>query len=520
MRNLILVLGDQLDRRSAVFDGFDSDADSVWMAEVAFEATHVWCHQLRLVAFFAAMRHFRDELRQRGMTVHYHQLSRRPSQDRGSSFEEVLCKDVSRLRPDKLIVLHPGDYRVRQSLNRAAEDLSVELQILHDQHFYCDIAEFQEWARGRKVLRLEDFYREMRRQHNILLDEDGQPVGGAWNYDQDNRETFGREGPSSDLKQPRSFRIDDLTAEVIEMVQHRFADHPGSLDFFDLPVNRKQARSLLREFVKQRLPEFGRYEDAMWSERPFLYHSRLSFALNIHLLNPRECVTAAVEAHATQQAPINSVEGFVRQLLGWREFIRGIYWNEMPAYIERNALGCDQIDVPSFYWDGETEMACVRDSMQSVIRHGYAHHIHRLMVLGLFAQLAGVHPRKFHDWHMAMYADAVDWVSLPNTLGMSQFGDGGIVGSKPYCASGNYIHRMSNYCRGCRYHHQQAVGDDACPFTTLYWDFLQRHRQQLSANNRMVMQLKNLDRKDSKEMSQIVQQAGRLKKRLAAGDTV
>lgn len=513
-RRLVLVLGDQLDRDAAVFGAFDPGRDAVWMAEVDEEATHVWCHKLRIAGFLAAMRHFRDALRERGVTVHYTELAAQPSDDRGPDFASVLAKDLHRLRPEGLLVTRPGDWRVLEALRGRAKQSGHALEVLEDRHFYCTPDAFSEWARGRKDLVLENFYRWMRREHDVLLTEQGDPVGGAWNYDTDNRESFGKGGPS-ELKPPRRFRPDDSTRKVLELVEQRFADHPGSLEHFQLPVTRREARAALRDFVAHRLADFGRYEDAMWQGEPYLYHSRLSFPLNLKLLSPRECVEAALAALETGDAPIQSVEGFVRQLLGWHEFVRGVYWRFMPDYAERNALRCGDRDVPSCFWDGETDLACVRDAMRSVLDHGYAHHIQRLMVLGLLAQLLGVHPRRFHDWHMAMYVDAVDWVSLPNALGMSQYGDGEIVGTKPYCATGAYIRRMSNHCAGCRYDPKQAPGDDACPFTTLYWDFLARQRKRLADNRRMALQLRNLDRKPERELAEIRSHARMLRKRLA-----
>lgn len=519
MRNLLIVLGDQLDHHSSAFEGFDPAHDVVWMAEVEAEATHVWCHKLRLAAFFSAMRHFRDQLRDRSIPVWYHELTSQRSADRGSDFATLLQTVCQEHEPERLIVLQPGDFRVQQILSDQARALQIPLEIRPDDHFYCSLDEFNDWAAGRKRLILEDFYRRMRKQHDVLMAKDGDPLGGRWNYDQDNRQAFGKSGPG-EIKSPRSFRPDRTTQQTIQLVEARFADHPGSTEHFDLPVTHDQARALLRDFVEHRLPEFGTWQDAMWTDRPFLYHSRLSFALNLHLLRPRACVDLAVEAYQSGAAPLHSVEGFVRQILGWREFVRGIYWREMPGYIQRNGLRCGDTDVPQFFWDGETDMACVRDAMRSVMHHGYAHHIHRLMVLGLFAQLAGVHPRRFHEWHMAMYLDAIDWVSLPNTLGMSQYGDGGIVGTKPYCASGNYINNMSNYCQGCRYNHRHATGADACPFTTLYWDFLDRHRKQFSKLGRMNFQMKNLERKDDQELAEIRRRARQLKHQLQAGEPI
>ncbi len=515
-RHLVLVLGDQLDRHSSAFDGFDPACDAVWMAENLREATHVWCHKLRLAFFFAAMRHFRDALRKRGITVHYHELTPRASDDRGGSFAEILALDARALRPQKLVVVQPGDWRVLHMLRSTAGELGVELEVREDTHFYGTTGEFRAWAEGRKTLLMENFYEAMRKRNEVLLTSRDKPEGGRWNFDGDNRETFGRRGPGR-VKPPRRFRTDRVTEGVVAMVATRFRDHPGHLDHFTLPVTREQALAALRDFLEHRLRGFGTFEDALWAGEPFLYHSRLSAALNTKLLNPRECVAKAVEAYREGHAPLNDVEGFVRQILGWREFVRGVYWLHMPGYAEMNALGCpEDADVPAFFWDGDTQMRCVRHAMASVLDHAYAHHIVRLMVLGLFAQLLGVHPRSFHAWHMAMYADAVDWVSLPNTLGMSQYGDGGVVGTKPYCASGNYIRRMSNYCNGCPYDPKEARAENACPFTTLYWDFLARHRERFADNQRMAFQTRNLDRKGAGELRDIRDRARLIRERVAA----
>lgn len=512
MRNLVLILGDQLDHKSAAFDDFDTDTDAVWIAEVAEENTHVWCHKLRIAYFLSAMRHFRDELTKKDRRVEYHELHHQPSKDRGRSFAEVLTKDVKKLKPEKLVVVQPGDFRVQQQLQQTVEVLKIELEIRADRHFYCSTEDFAEYADGRKSLLLEFFYRDLRKRHSILMAGEKQPEGGQWNLDHDNREGFGRSGPG-ELPEPKIFRPDNITKEVIVLVEARFADHPGNLEHFTLPVTRHDAQAFLKHFIDQILPNFGRWEDAMWTDEAFLYHSRLSAPLNIKLLNPRECVDAAVDAYHTQQAPLNSVEGFVRQILGWREFVRGVYWLKMPEYADMNHFNHQRV-LPSFFWDGDTDMNCVAQSMQHVLNHGYSHHIHRLMVLGNFAQLWGVHPKLFHDWHMAMYLDAVDWVSLPNTLGMSQHGDGGIVGTKPYCSSGNYINNMSNFCKGCRFDYKKRTGDDACPFTTLYWEFMDRHYDQLKDNARMKFPIKNVEklRQKSDEMTSIRDRADSLRR--------
>ncbi len=498
-RNLVVVLGDQLSHRSAAFDRFDRTQDVVWMAEVREETEHVWCHKLRVAVFLSAMRHFRNELEKRRYRIRYTEMQPDRSRDPGGTFGEILERDVRELDPRKIIVVHPGDHRVLAALETTAAALGIDIEIRPDRHFYGSLEEFDAWADDHPGLLFESFYEHMRKRHRILLDEHGKPEGGRWSLDKENRERFPREAAGS-VPRPLRFAPDRTSRAVLAMVEQRFADHPGTVTSFGMPVTRRDARALLRDFLEHRLASFGPYEDAMSTEEPVLFHSRLSLPLNLGLLDPRECVTGALARYRDKRAPLRSVEGFVRQILGWREFVRGIYWRYMPGYTEKNELRCGSREVPTFFWDGQTDMSCVRHAMQTVIAEGYAHHIQRLMVLGNFALLAGVHPRRFHEWHMAMYLDAVDWVSLPNALGMSQYGDGGIVGTKPYAASANYIDRMSNYCKGCRYDPHVTVGQDACPFNALYWDFLARHRSRFEANARMKMPLRNLARKDGREL--------------------
>ena len=510
-RNLIIVFGDQLNHDSAAFDGFDPNLDQVWMAEAAGEANHVWNHKYRLVGFFAPMRHFRDEMLAAGKQVIYHQLSSDAGQDEGESLSDLLLITLKRFSFERAIFVQPGDFRVQQSMKACIKKAGVICDEREDRTYYCSLDRFSRWAEGRRSFVLEQFYRVMRKEHRVMMQDEKTPTGDAWNFDKDNRGKFGKSGPGAIPPAP-SFKPDSITEQVMDIVDSRFNDHPGRMTDFDLPVTRTQALELLEDFVVHRLPLFGTYQDAMWSDQQFLYHSRLSHAMNLKLLSPREVVEAAVERLETSQAPINSVEGFVRQILGWREYVRGIYWTQMPEYAQLNALGCDSDqNVPSFFWDGETKMACVADAMRLLIDTAYAHHIQRLMVLGLYAQLLGVHPQHFNDWHLAMYADAIDWVSLPNTLGMSQHADDGIMATKPYCASGSYIDRMGNFCKGCVYSPKKAIGEDACPITTLYWDFLARHRDRFKTNHRMVMQYKNLDRKDPVELDQILSRAQLIK---------
>jgi deoxyribodipyrimidine photolyase-related protein len=477
VRTLAVILGDQLDRNSAAFDGFDPRRDAVWMAEVTEEATHVRSHQARIALFLIAMRRFRDELRARGVAVHYRELSQ-------GSLAGFLREDRRRLKPERVVCVEPGDWRVRESLRPIVDEF------LEDRHFLATPADFRRHAAGRTSLRMEYFYREMRRRHSVLMDG-GQPVGGAWNYDAENRESFPAGGPNAP---PRpAAELTKTHREVFALVRERFAGHPGSLANFRWPTVPEEAEAALDHFLRDCLPHFGRYQDAMWTGEPYLYHSLISSSLNLKLLDPRDVIRRAEAAYREGRAPLAAVEGFIRQILGWREYVRGIYWLKMPEYAYGNALDA-RAPLPEFYWNGGTHMACLRECISQTLDYGYAHHIQRLMVTGLFALLYGVEPRQIHEWYLAVYVDAVEWVELPNTIGMSQFADGGTMASKPYAATGKYIQRMSNYCRGCRYDPAESTGERACPFTTLYWDFLMRNEARLRKVPRMEMQLRNLTR--------------------------
>jgi deoxyribodipyrimidine photolyase-related protein len=508
-RQLVVVLGDQLDHSSAAFDGFDPRQDVVWMAEANPESTRVWSSLPRIAVFLAAMRHFAAEQRAQGRQVVYRALG---EHDNALTLPALLADSLARLRPQRVVCVEPGEWALRESLRAVVTDAGVAYEQREDRHFLCPHATFAAHARGRRQLRMEYFYREMRRRERVLMTADDQPEGGSWNFDAENRGSFGRAGPGM-LPAPRRFEPDAITRDTFDIVQRHFRDHPGSLDAFDWPVTRADALLALADFIDHRLPAFGQFQDAMWAGEPWLYHSRLSAALNLKLLQPREVIAAAEAAYRRGAAPLAAAEGFIRQILGWREYVRGVYWLLMPQYLERNALAASE-PLPAFYWNGDTEMACLRDAITQTLRHGYAHHIQRLMVTGLFSLLLGVEPRRVHEWYLAVYVDAVEWVELPNTLGMSQYADGGVMASKPYVASGRYIDRMSNHCAGCRYDPALAVGPKACPFTTLYWDFLARHEASLAKNQRMGMQLRNLARLDAPQRAAIVAQATALRERL------
>ena len=509
LRNLIVVLGDQLDLEASAYDNFDARVDAVWMAEVADESTRVLSSRPRIVMFLAAMRHFALALKAVNRPLHYAQLDAPGNQ---GSLAAQLKADMERLRPARLVMTEPGDWRVLQAIKAVADASSTPLEICEDRHFLSSVSDFAAHARGRKSLRMEYFYREQRRRHSVLMDPQNEnaPLGGKWNFDAENREAFGAAGPGE--VPPRcAFKPNAVTRKVIALVEGRFPQHPGRLESFAWPVTRAQALQSLSAFVKERLPQFGRYQDAMWPGDPWLYHSHLSAALNLKLLNPREVLAAAVAAYESGHAPLASVEGFVRQILGWREYVRGIYWTQMPGYLELNTLGADA-DLPEWYWTGDTDMACLRDAIGQTLTHGYANHIQRLMVTGLYALMLGVQPKQVHAWYLAVYVDAVEWVELPNTLGMSQYADGGLMGSKPYVATGKYIERMSPHCKDCRYDPAQRTGERACPFTTLYWNFLMRHEATLAKNPRMALQVKNLARMNAAQRQEVALRAAAIRR--------
>lgn len=504
MRRLLFLLGDQLDQDAPALTNLDPQQDLVLMAEVAAESSKVWSGKPRIVMFLAAMRHFTAHLRAAGLRVDYITLD---APDNTQHLAGELARAVARHRPACVDLIEPGEFQVRAELLAASE---VPVECWPDTHFLDDGQVFRAYAANRREFRLEYFYRDMRRHLNVLMTADGRtPLGGRWNFDAENRGAFGNKGPGL-LPAPIAFAPDATTRSVIDLVETRFPDHPGALPHFDWPVTRSQAQAALDDFIAHRLPEFGRYQDAMWTDEPWLYHARIAAAMNLKLLNPRTVIAAALTAFDQGQAPLAAVEGFIRQILGWREYVRAVYWRFMPDYLQRNALAADQA-LPSFYWHGRTAMTCLRHVIRQSLDLGYAHHIQRLMVTGLYALLLGVRPSAVHQWYLAVYVDAVEWVELPNTLGMSQYADDGVMASKPYIASGQYIASMSNYCRHCPFDPAQALGPRACPVTTLYWNFLDRHRARLQGNPRMRPQLNNLARKSASELAAIAERAAEIR---------
>lgn len=511
VRHLIVVLGDQLSLTAPAFADADPERDVVLMAEVEAEIRRYPNHKQRVVLFLSAMRHFRDTLRKQGFTVDYQQIDDKVAHP---SLIAALQSAITTYQPQRVILTEPGRYSLRTAFEALTTRLGIPLDIREDTHFLCSQAEFAAWAKGRKTLVMEHFYRMMRKRYGYLM-QGKDPIGGSWNFDKENRHAFGKEGPGfgapAFLPEP-----DHITEAVIQTVEAHFPDLYGSLSAFHWPVTTQDAEAAVHDFIAHRLPHFGTYQDAMWTERPFLYHSRIAAAINLKLLDPRWVIEQAEHAYHDGKAALNAVEGFIRQILGWREFIRGVYWLHMPEYLQRNALEASE-PLPDFFWTGDTHMTCIQQVVQQLLDYGYAHHIQRLMVTGLFSLLYGVQPIAIHDWYMALYVDSVEWVTLPNTVGMSQYADGGVVGTKPYIASGKYINRMSNYCTHCRYKPNEATGANACPFTTLYWDFLMRHENTFAHNRRMVFQVRNLQRKSVAEREAIAKQAHDLRTRIRAG---
>ena len=485
---LIPVLGDQLSFDLSSLTGANPEDTVILMMEVAEETTYVRHHKRKIAYILSAMRHHAEAMRAAGWHVDYVRLD---DPDNSGSFTGELARAIERYAPDRIVVTESGEWRVQAMLDAWETLFGIPVEIRPDRRFMCDHATFGSWADGRKLFRMEHFYRDMRRATGLLMDGK-KPEGGQWNYDHDNRNAA-----KPDLFIPRrsAFAPDGITREVLAMVAARFRDHPGSLDNFDFAVTADQAAEAQATFLRDALAHFGDYQDAMLTGEPLLWHAHLSPYINSGLIDPLALCRAAEGEYRAGRAPLNAVEGFIRQIIGWREYVRGIYWWAGPDYVERNFLNATR-PLPGWYWTGETDMHCLSQTIGQTLDLAYAHHIQRLMITGNFALLIGAHPKTVHRWYLEVYADAYEWVELPNTLGMSQFADGGLLGSKPYASSGAYIDRMSDYCGHCRYDVKQRTGPDACPFNALYWDFLARNEDKLGRNQRLAMPYRNWSRMD------------------------
>lgn len=478
MSKLILILGDQLSLDISSLEGVDKEHDTILMCEVMDEATYVGHHKKKIAFVFSAMRHFVKDLRACGYQVRYTRID---DPGNGGSFSGEVKRAVNDLAPSAICATEPGEWRVRREMETWACMFGVDVEIRSDRRFILSHDEFRTWADNRKALTMEYLYRDVRRKTGLLMSGE-KPVGGRWNFDAENRQPA-----TPDLFRPKrlTFPPDDLTEDVIETVANMFPDNFGKLEHFGFAVQRSEAEEVLQQFLTEFLPNFGATQDAMLQDDPNINHSLLSFYINVGLLDATAVCRAAELAYLKGKAPLNAVEGFIRQIIGWREYMRGIYWLSGPDYVDRNFFE-NARPLPSFYCSGKTEMNCLATVIIETIEYAYAHHIQRLMITGNFALLAGIDPKAVHQWYLEVYADAYEWVELPNVIGMSQFADGGFLGTKPYAASGNYINRMSDYCTTCLYDPKQRTGEKACPFNALYWDFLARNKSKLESNHRLA----------------------------------
>lgn len=506
MKTLIPVLGDQLSLDLSSLAGADPAHTVILMVEVSEETGYVGHHKAKLAYILSAMRHHAVVLREAGWVVDYVELG---NVDNSGSFTGELARAIERHQPTRINVTESGEWRVKAMLDTWAERFDVAVNMLPDDRFLCDHAEFESWADGRKQLRMEFFYREMRRKTGLLMDRD-KPEGGQWNFDAENRKPANRDFT---MPRPLKFKPDAITRTVIDMVEARFPDNIGRTEKFGFAVTREDALKQQVHFLEYALPQFGDYQDAMLTGEPFLWHSILSPYINSGLLDPLDLCREVEARYRKGLVPLNAAEGFIRQIIGWREYVRGIYWLAGPDYVERNELSANR-DLPSFYWTGVTDMHCLNQAIGQTLEYAYAHHIQRLMITGNFALLAGIDPKQVHEWYLAVYADAYEWVELPNTLGMSQFADGGMLASKPYASSGAYINRMSDYCMNCRYDVKQRTGANACPFNALYWDFIARNETKLRGNPRMAMPYRNWQRMTDADKIALREQAGQFLERL------
>ena len=494
MSSIIAILGDQLNHNISSLKNCDKDKDIILMCEIFEECTEPKHHKKKIAFILSCMRHFACELQKSGFNVSYVKLD---DSQNSHSFKSEILRFSQKLQINKVKITHPGEYRVLQSLNSLKEE-NIDLQILEDDRFLCSKDEFQNFAKSKKSLLMESFYRTMRVKYNILMDHN-KPIGGRWNYDAENRKP-----PKNGLKIPDHYQSppDEITKSVIDLVNKKFFDHFGDIEPFYFAINRSQAIQSFKQFINDRLENFGTYQDAMIQDEDFMFHSHLGFYLNNGLLEPLEVIKSVEEEYKKGRISINAAEGFIRQVLGWREYVRGVYWLKMPEYKELNFFGAKN-KLPEFYWSGNTKMNCVKQCVRSTKHNSYAHHIQRLMVLGNFALIAGLDPKAVNEWYLIVYADAYEWVELPNVSGMVLFADGGILATKPYAASGSYINKMSNYCKNCSYLVKEKNGANACPFNYLYWNFLIENKAALSKNHRMTIIYRVLEKFDKEKIKNI-----------------
>jgi len=502
MKKLRLILGDQLNHKHSWYQEKSKETTYVLM-EMGQELTYTTHHIQKVVAFFLAMRSFGEHLKSQGHQVIYVNLDDSRNKQSLTDNLKWLIKENN---IEKFEYQLPDEYRLDQQLSTFSESIEIETESFDTEHFLTERHDLKDFFEGKKMLIMENFYRMMRKKYDILMDGSG-PVGDKWNYDHENRKKM---PTSTTIPSVKSFQ--KSVQEIVDLLNDQNIKTIGRIDpkNFIWPTTRDEGLEQLDYFVEACLPQFGAYQDAMTTKGWSLFHSRISFALNSKLIDPLEVIEKVEEVYRkdSEYAPLSAIEGFIRQILGWREYMRGIYWRNMPEYAKKNFLE-HKTKLPSWFWTGETDMKCLSHSIEQSLDHAYAHHIQRLMVTGNFALLAGINPDEVDQWYLGIYIDAIEWVEITNTRGMSQFADGGIVATKPYVSSANYMHKMSHYCSQCSYDHKKKVGENACPFNSLYWEFLDRHREKLGKNQRMRMIYSVWDKNSDESKNQTLEQAAK-----------
>ena len=504
LKTLRLILGDQLNHHHSWFKNDQENITYVLM-EMRQETDYVVHHIQKVVGFFSAMRNFANHLKEREHEVIYYRINDKNNQQ---ELEKNIKHLISEKEFEKFEYQLPDEYRLDEQLKEICKKLSIKTEAFDTEHFFTQRGDLEKFYEGKKQLVMEYFYRDMRRKHDILMATSKDPEGGKWNFDKSNRKKW---DGSPEIPHERGFRKD--VSDILKEINEAGIKTIGSVNekSFNWPTSREDSLSVLNYFSKNLLVHFGDYQDALHTKEHYLFHSRLSFSLNTKMISPREVIDSAVDYYYENkdEIDISQIEGFVRQILGWREYMRGIYWKEMPGYRRSNKLR-NQNELPDFYWNAETKMNCLHHSIKGSLENAYAHHIQRLMITGNYALLTETHPDEVDKWYLGVYIDAIEWVEITNTRGMSQFADGGIVATKPYVSSGSYINKMSNYCKNCHYSVKDKTGEKACPFNSLYWNFLDSKKEHLQDNQRMNMMFSLLDKKDPEEMEEIRKRAKRI----------
>lgn len=499
MSKLCVIFPDQLHSGLTAFKHIDKQNDWIFLGEMHQALLPVKQHKKKLVFMLASLRHFVKALEDKGFQVIHPSINDKKCHQ---PYHQALAPWVIQHKIETILCTKPNDYALHEETLSWEKILKVPCEHYANNHFLCSDDTFQSWAKGKKSLLMESFYRLMRKQHDILMDGD-KPTGDQWNFDHDNRKKIPKD---LSIPKPCHSQPDAITKQAIKDVSEHFSDHFGDIEPFIFATSRQGALHHLRYFIENNLPHFGDYQDAMATGEPWLFHAHIGLYLNNGMLTPLEVVQATETAYLHKKAPINATEGFIRQILGWREYVRGIYWLKMPEYENLNFLKAKR-KLPALYWGKNTNMHCLRECVDNTKTNAYAHHIQRLMVLGNFALIAGLNPKEVNEWYWLVYADAYQWVELPNVSGMTLFADGGVLGSKPYAASGAYINKMSNYCKNCHYNVKEKLGEQACPFNYLYWDFLLRNQATLEKNPRLALAYNHIRKKSPEDIKAITQQS-------------